>query len=131
MKIISWLQLAAVILVAVILFYGVYRGISKGSLAAKSEVVLANARALTVGLDYFYQDQNRYPSQAEFANTNLMLAYITGYPPVTISDGACAGSRLSSGNYDYHSLDFRGYQLNFCLPASVEKFPAGLNAANR
>jgi len=128
MKIIYWLQFTAVIVVAVILFYGVYRGINNGILAAQSEVVLANARTIVKGLDYFYSDQNRYPSQEEFANTNLMLAYISGYPPVNIGAGACA---TGAGNYGYHSLDFKRYELNFCLPASFEKFPAGINTAKR
>jgi hypothetical protein len=131
MKIIYWLQFAAVVVVAVILFYGIYRGVHNGSLNAKSEVVLANARAITAGLDNFYSDQNRYPSQEEFANTNLMLAYISGYPPFPITGGQCSPDVWRSNNFDYHSLDFKGYQLNFCLPASVEKFSAGVNTAKR
>lgn len=127
MKITYWLQLTAVIVVAVVLFYGVYRGVSTGTLSAKSQVVLANAKALAAGLNFFYADQNRYPSQEEFADTNLMLAYITGYPPVAINGGSC----VSTTNYGYHTLDFKGYELNFCLPASVENFPPGLNTAKR
>ena len=128
MKIIYWLQFTAVIVVAVVLFYGIYRGANKGASAAKSEVVLANARAIAAGLDYFYADQNRYPSQEEFADTNLMLAYISGYPPISIGGGACVPN---AANYGYHTLDFKGYELNFCLPSSVEQFPEGVNTAKR
>lgn len=125
MKIMYWLQFAAVVVVAVILFFGIYRGVSSGILSGKSEIVLTNTRTIVKGLDYFYADQNRYPSQEEFGNTNLMLAYLTGYPPIDISGGVCTTS------YGYHSLDFKTYELHFCLPVSVEKFPAGLNIAKR
>lgn len=131
MKITYWLQFTAVLVVAVILFFGIYKGVTKGALNAKSEVILANTKTLTQGLSYFYQDQNRYPSQEEFADKNLMLAYVSGYPAVSISGGSCTPDFGDQSNYDYHSLDFQSYELNFCLPSSVENFPAGKNTAKR
>lgn len=118
-------------MVAVVLFYGLYRGYSGGNLDAKSETVISNARAVVEGLNYFYADQNRYPSQEEFADANLMLAYISGYPPASIAGGPCTGEPAASGGFTYRSLDFKTYELDFCLPSKTGNFPAGLNTAKR
>ncbi len=127
MRIIYWLQFTAVGLVAVILIYSTYSGITSGITDGKSHTVLANAKTIAQGLKYFYDDQNRYPSREEFSDLNLMRSYITGYPPLAIAGGACL-ENAELGGFDYYSLDFKTYELRFCLPGAIDNFKPGINS---
>lgn len=130
MRITYWLQLTAVGLVAVILLYVTYSGIRSGNLDAKSEVVLANAKTLAEGINYFYEDQDRFPSDEEFLDFDIMSSYIEGYPPVKIWGGQCL-SKERNDSYSYFSLNEKSYELSFCLPSAIEGYKAGNNTVKR
>ncbi len=125
MKIFNWLQLAAVIVVAVVLFFTLYRGARSGVLVAKSDTVLSDTRAIVQAFSYFHDDQGRYPSQDEFTNNALMSVYLTNFPPAQITGGVC------NATFGYHTIDYTSYELHFCLPTGTQKFPAGINMAKR
>ncbi len=131
MRITYWLQLTAVGLVAVILLYVTYSGIRSGSTDAKSEVVLANAKTLAEGINYFYEDQDRFPSDEEFSNADVMSSYIEGYPPINIFSGACIGNEQDNSTYSYFSLNEKSYELSFCLPSEIGGYKAGKNTVKR
>lgn len=108
-----------VIVVAVILLWSIGSGYNNGRLYAQSRVVDKNALTLKQGLEYFFQDQDRYPTPLEFQNEQLMLKYFFPFPPVEFKSAQCPQS------YVYKRLSLREYQLNFCLLKNVGEFKAG------
>ena len=118
----KWVQNSAVILVAVILFISLWRGVTAGRLTAKTRAVMDNTAAIVSGLDYFYKDQGRYPSMQEFTDRNIMASYFNGYPFQNIPGGSCTTS------YYYHTLTpYQTYELHFCLPQKSGQLAAGVN----
>lgn len=116
----NWLFLT-VIGVAVILLWSTMSGINKGKSIAQSQVVSANASALALGLKYFYQDQERYPTALEFGNQTLMLNYFYLFPPVNFVSAACPQSFV----YKRPAVD--SYSLSFCLSQTAGSYAAGWN----
>ena|ERR1051326_2149485 len=119
-----WLYLT-VIGVAVILLFSIALGQSRGQSLAQSEVVLHNAKAMALGLRFFYQDQNRYPTALEFEDRNLMLNYFDSFPPQKFLTSSCVDS------FNYKRPAQENFTLNFCLPTGVENFAKGWSSFNQ
>ncbi len=105
----------------VMLGIGVLWGISAGSNAAKSIVILKNSQAIANGLKLFLNDQNRYPTALEFTDTNIMLQYFNVFPLPQITGGLCQQT------FSYANASQKTYSLNFCLPKAVNGYAKGLN----
>jgi type II secretory pathway pseudopilin PulG len=88
---------------------------------AQSRRVAKDSQAIRSGLEYFYKDQNRYPSTIEFQDANLMSAYISNYPPLSFPTEECPQ------NFDYFNPSPFSYELRICLQKSVGAFHAGIN----
>jgi len=117
-----------VVVAAVILLWLLSSAYQNGKLYAQSEVVLKNANILTQGLEYFYDDQNRYPTLSEFTdpeNTAAMLNYFSFFPAPDVVSKNCQRSFL------YKHDGPRSYQLNFCLPGAISGWPAGWNQTTK
>ena len=111
---------AAAILVCAIGF-GVFKGIDD----AKSAVTLKQVAVLQEGLSYFNQDQGRYPTTLEFADTNIMKAYFNNFPARDILSSSCSKPTIS-----YNSAYASTYELRFCLAAPQGQFNLGFNSLN-
>lgn len=110
--------------VAVILLLAIFWGLAKGKEDAESQAVLAAQANLVKGLQFFYQDQNRYPSALEFVDAPTMLNYFNSFPPPDFASKNCS----QSFSYQRNALD--SYSLSFCLPVSSGGFAAGWNAVS-
>lgn len=106
-----------VILLALGLWWAVRAGIRSG----QSATILKNVAALNTGLGYFFADQNRYPTALEFQDKNIMLNYVSPFPPENLASGLCQET------YRYSSPTARTFELAFCLPTGKEGFAAGWN----
>lgn len=106
---------------AVILLMCLRLGYGSGQRLAEAEVVALNARAVAGGLEFFYNDNARFPTAAEFADTKVMGTYLTGFPPVGFVSGTCDQS------YQYRRLRAGSHELYFCLPKGIEGFRQGWN----
>lgn len=106
---------------AVILLVAIFYGVSTGKKIAQSEMLIKTARSAAQAAQYFYQDQNRYPTPAEFADQNLMLNYMSNFP---LPDYASSGCNQS---FVYKRSDVNSFQLSFCLPISSGSYQAGWN----
>jgi hypothetical protein len=104
-----------------ILALGVLWALTTGVRAGKSTIVMKNTAALKTGIDYFFADQNRYPTAIEFADRNIMADYFSGFPPVAILGGSCTRS------YNYSSATAKNFELDFCLPRAAAGYPGGWN----
>ncbi len=119
-------QLLTVLAAAVILLLTVSAGADEGKALAQSEAVLNNAGSLAKGLHYFYGDQQRYPTAAEYSgDANLMLNYFNAFPPRDLSSGQCPLS------FDYQRPTAQTFKLDYCLSASWSGFLAGWNQVNQ
>lgn len=116
--ILSSLAAAAVLLLAILL------GANSGRTAAQAQIIAQTASNLSSGLNYFFSDQNRFPTATEFSDQNLMLNYFSTWPPVDFGTGACSQS------YIYKRVSANSYQLSFCLPQATGKFQQGWNSVN-
>ncbi len=110
--------------VAVILVWSIGAGWSKGKSMADAGQVLANADRLVTGLDYFYNDQDRYPTALEF-DSGLMHAYFTSFPPHNFTSSQCPES------YSYKRNSASQYLLGFCLPVATNGFRQGWNSSTQ
>jgi hypothetical protein len=118
-------QMLTVGAAAVILLLSVFAGAKTGERQAQSRAVLGNAKVLATGLRYFYSDNGRFPSAAEFQdNRNLMLDYFDSFPPQDLFSGQCPQ------NYSYQRPSAATFKLNFCLPAAIGQYQAGWNQLN-
>jgi hypothetical protein len=106
---------------AVLLVLGVWWAAVSGTRSGKSTVILKNAAALKQGAQYFFSDQNRYPTSVEFQDRNLMLNYFAAFPPQIIAGGPCVQT------YNYTSASAKAFELDFCLPKASGGFLAGWN----
>jgi hypothetical protein len=107
--------------VALLFALGLLWAIVAGIRAGKAAVILKNVAALDQGIRYFQSDQNRYPTVLEFQDRNLMLGYVSGFPPKDILGGPCIQT------YSYISPTARTFELAFCLPKAAKGFAKGWN----
>ncbi|MEI7452026.1 MAG: LamG-like jellyroll fold domain-containing protein [Candidatus Falkowbacteria bacterium] len=119
-----------------------------GILATIAVVALQNARAkardarriadvkqVQTALELFFNDQQRYPTTAEFnagsifsTTTNGTTTYMAKIPVApTPNDNTCA---TADNNYTYTSNDGATYSLSFCLGGPTGTTRAGVNAAS-
>lgn len=138
MRIIKYISIGLLTLLAIL---GIFWTFNNGKRAGQSRQVIKDGRAIQQALEYFYQDQNRYPSSDEFLDQNLMRQYLSDFPPQQFVSNICvADSRApksssadpDSGNIGLVNFvyvnNFRNdYELRLCLPKGVQGHPAGWN----
>ncbi len=119
----SNLKAYLLIVVMVLLFAGVLSlAVSGGRKKAQSEFVSAQAEEIAQALDFFYLDNNRFPTADEFGNSQIMGNYLTNnFSSPYANEAACASAityvRPAAGDYT----------LNFCLLSAASGFKKGWN----
>lgn len=108
------------LVMAVILFMALATGISAGVKSAQSRAIITSAANLEAGFNYFYGDQNRFPTAVEFSDQTTMANYFNNFPPVNFA-ASC------SENYIYKRTSDNNFELDFCLPVSVGSYKSGWN----
>lgn len=96
--------------------------ITNGQRSAQSRQTVKDAVAITKALEYFYQDQDRYPSSDEFTDQNVMRQYLNNFPPQEFNSTVCPDS------FDYVNTFRSDYELRFCLPKGVQGYQTGWNS---
>jgi hypothetical protein len=114
-----------VLLAAVILFLAVSMGLRAGQQAAEANTVVQTAKNLVAGFQYFYSDQNRYPSAVEFADSSIMDNYFSNFPPADFTSANC------NDNFVYKKISDSNFQLDFCLVTAVSGYQSGWNVINK
>ncbi len=117
-------QTLTVIAMAVVLLIVIFWGLAVGKLQAQSEYVLAAAQNVRQGLEYFYSDQQRFPTAYEFAENTIMEKYFNQFPPLQITSSNC------SQNFLYTRTDTNDYALQYCLPEKADGLAAGWHSLN-
>ena len=113
--------LIAAILVAVFVIL-VLGGATAGRKKAQSAMVLSQAQGLIKALDFFYGDNDRFPTADEFANEQIMFNYLSRYPATAdVQTSVCPQS------FVYLRSSPQSFQLNFCLPRVTGAYQKGWN----
>lgn len=113
-------KIAAAGALLVFLFFA-WLGYRSGKQQAQSRLTIANAQALKQGFEYFYSDQDRFPSPAEFTDSNLMGIYYSVFPPKALAVKNCPQT------FRYQNSGPRNYILAFCLPQASGGYVLGWN----
>jgi type II secretory pathway pseudopilin PulG len=115
-----WPLVTALIMV-VFLLLSIVLTWNSGKNSAQSRLVLTNASGLQKALDYFYSDQDRFPTAQEFADRNIMINYANLFPPVNFVSKSCSQS------FVYKRASKNNYSLSFCLPKKEGNLKQGWN----
>lgn len=105
---IKW-GIASVVLI--LLAWSVGAGVVAGRDLARARAIAESAQALDKGLQFFYGDQDRFPSELEYADGEKLSVYLKNFPGVSfIHKKWCASPPryLSSGG--------SSYEYSYCLP---------------
>jgi hypothetical protein len=109
----------AVILLAAIFGFSLFKGLAAGKNNSHSEYIFSVQQEILKGLDYFYEDQNRFPSQEEFLNSEIMLRYFSVMP------GSISNSSICPQNFIYKKINSSSYQLDYCLDSDINTLSKG------
>lgn len=107
--------------VAVVFLWAVVTGSSAGQATAQAQIIAGTGKEVFNALQYFYSDQNRYPSAVEFSDQTVMLNYLTNFPLPDLPSANCSES------FVYKRADNNNFSLNFCLPRAFGAYSAGWN----
>ena len=112
-------NLTILFVVLVSLLLSMFMGFKKAQKQQISRIVLANADSLKTGLQYFYNDFERYPKALEFTSVVDMQPYFSTFPPKDYIIGKC----IKTWRYERPSID--SFIVDFCLPQDYGNFSAG------
>lgn len=138
MRIIKYISIGLLTVLAIL---GILWTFNNGKQAGQSRQVIKDGRAIQQALEYFYQDQNRYPSTDEFLDQNLMRQYLSNFPPQQFVSSICpapvdfskttsldsASTNTKLANFVYVNNFRNDYELRLCLPKGVQGYRAGWN----
>ncbi len=86
---------------------------------ARSNFAFKQVGQIISGLDYFYQDNDRFPSEVEFSEVNLMQKYYANLPYYSVVSKKCPSP------IEYTSFDRLTFQIDFCIPRNYFGWMAG------
>jgi hypothetical protein len=112
------------LIAAVVLLLAVVWGAANGKKIAQAKILIQTSQNTISAMQYFYQDQNRYPTATEFENQNLMLTYFTNFPLPDYPSSSCSQSFI------YKRPDLAVFTLSFCLPTTEGGYGVGWNTIN-
>lgn len=115
-----FLILTVFVLTVVLLLTGNF-AINKGQTKAKAQASFYNLQNMVLALNYFYNDQDRYPTALEFSSADIMAWYLNKHPVEDIVSDNCASS------FRYARMGPKKYDIFFCLAEGIEGYKAGWN----
>jgi choline-glycine betaine transporter len=109
----------AIALVGILFVITVLFGVRSGVRRAQSYAVLDTVAQVKQAVDYFYSDNNRYPSAVEFNAASSMGTYLQPFPAHEFRSAGCQQS------ITYRYTNQQQYQLDYCIPSDVQDSTAG------
>lgn len=117
----NWVNYFTGMVLAVVFLLVLVWGFVSGKSKAHSETSLSQAMQIQTALEYFFNDNDYYPSSFEFKNVNVMGSYFKKFPIVFIASNNCRENIL------YNRVKLAQYELNFCLDAKTQGFEKSWN----
>lgn len=106
----QYIRAAIVTFVAAVVGLTSFFGFRAGKDLARSDVTLQQIKGVVAGLNYFYADQDRYPTPQEFIAQSALGVYVAEVPVWGVA------SKLCPVPYVYDTFDQRSFRLTYCLP---------------
>lgn len=109
---------------AVILISSMYYARSQGSTRAQAEATFHESQELSKALEFFYNDQGRFPSAVEFTESsekNILKIYTENFPPKQMPSKVCTES------FKYERITPKSYKLLVCVPVATNGLLRGWN----
>lgn len=116
----SLILIAAVVLFFVSLGLGLWQGYRYG----QDQANLKNVSEISSALTFYHQDQDRYPTQDEFANQAILIPYYMSAMPVPAN---LSGECKTFTQYAYSQETPQDYSLQFCLNNAISGWSKGIN----
>lgn len=98
-----------------------FYGFRAGRDLAKSRLAVSQVAASMKALDYFYADQDRYPSSSEFDDRGKLGVYATLVPFPQVTSKDCPGTLA------YDTFDERSFVLSYCVTRGFESQTKGIH----
>lgn len=108
-----------------VLLVVIHLGASSGKKRSFSESMAAMSLEHVKALDFFFQDNARFPTADEFAGESFVNRYFNREPQPLTPVGECPGEVI------YTRPSFNAYQLNFCLETQVGEYKEGWNQISK
>lgn len=96
-------------------------GLRNGQYAAQGRYISKTVTQVLAGLKYFYSDQGRYPTESEFANSDVMIVYIFPFSLLQFTSGNCSGS------FFYGQDTIQTFRFMVCVPTDFANLRSGIN----
>lgn len=96
-------------------------GFRAGRDLAKSSATLELTHTTMRGLDYFFNDQDRYPSPVEFGEAESFGVYMSQIPLPSFISKQCPVTTT------YDTFDERAFEFTYCLPRGLGDQAAGVH----
>ncbi len=117
----NWLNYFTVITLAVVFLLVLVWGFGSGKSKAQSETSLNQALQIQTALEYFFKDNDSYPSSFEFKDVKVMGSYFKKFPINFVPSENCNQNLL------YQRIKLTQYELSFCLDAKTQGFESKWN----
>lgn len=119
------LQLIVLVVACVLFGLSVLFGIAAGFSAGKSKATFDSVSAVNKALQYYKQDQGRFPTADQFYNQRILVPnYMDTVPEPQDLSGGCA----KYTEFIYAQTAPSNYVLEFCLTSAAGGLGKGLHA---
>lgn len=117
----NWKNYFTGMVLAVVFLLVLVWGFGSGKSKAHSETSLNQAIQIQTALEYFFSDNDYYPSSFEFKDVKIMGSYFKKFPIIFIASNNCKENLL------YNRVKLTQYELSFCLDAKTQGFEKSWN----
>ncbi|TSC66429.1 MAG: hypothetical protein G01um101477_86 [Candidatus Doudnabacteria bacterium Gr01-1014_77] len=112
---------AVVLLFALILIWGIFSGLALG----KAKSTYRQVDNINTALQYYYKDQDRYPTADQFNNQKILVPYYMQSMPTPESAGSGACSNIK--DFVYSQKTPKTFSLQFCMNAKANGLSGGVH----
>ncbi len=109
---------AAFILFVLAVVFGIFSGVAQG----KDRATYENVETLNNALQYYFSDQDRYPTAAQFNDQLILLPlYMSAMPEPKNASGLCEDYK----KFEYAQKNSKSFELKFCLRKGTKGLSKG------
>jgi type II secretory pathway pseudopilin PulG len=117
----SYFLAAAFILFTASLVLGIFSGVSSG----KDQATYKNLATISNALQFYYSDQDRYPSETQFNDQKILVPFYTSAVSKPVNaEGVCK----NFDNFIYTQQAPSNFQIDFCLEQGVNGLSRGFHS---
>ncbi|MDB4939855.1 MAG: hypothetical protein JWO40_280 [Candidatus Doudnabacteria bacterium] len=119
-KLQSYFLAAAFVLFVLSIVLGIFSGVASG----KDQATFKNVGNISNALQFYYSDQDRYPTETQFNDQKILIPfYISAIPKPENAQGVCAGVT----DFKYTQQNAGSYKLDFCLVQGTAGLSKGMH----